>query len=119
MVHLEDQLSAITRVGRALADPTRCRIMLALLASPRYPADLADELGLTRANVSNHLACLRGCGLVSTTPEGRQVRYQLTSEALRHALGDLLGVVLAVEEGEGCAVTAPAPRRSAVAEASR
>lgn len=102
MVHLEDRLSAITRIGRALADPTRCRLMLALLEGPRFPAELADELGLGRTNVSNHLACLRGCGLVVATPQGRQVRYELTSEALRHALGDLLGVVLAVDEGDAC-----------------
>ena len=110
MIHLEDQLTAITRIGRALSDPTRCRILLALLQAPRYPADLADELGLTRANVSNHLACLRGCGIVTPTPEGRQVRYELSSPALTHALGDLMGVVLAVDEVDDCA-----PRRTGVA----
>lgn len=102
MIHHADRLDAITRVGRALADPTRCRILLALLDAPHYPADLAVELGLTRANVSNHLACLRGCDLVTATPQGRQVRYELSNPALTHALSDLLGVVLRVDEGEAC-----------------
>lgn len=91
------RLAALARVGRALADPTRCRILLALLDAPGYPADLAASLGLTRANTSNHLTCLRGCGLVVAEPEGRQVRYALADPALRHALTDLAGIVLALD----------------------
>lgn len=102
MVHHQDRLDAITRIGRAMADPTRCRILLALLDSPHYPALLADELGLTRANVSNHLACLRGCGLVTSNAQGRHVRYELAHPALAHALADLLGVVLRVDEVDRC-----------------
>ena len=90
---------ALARVGRALADATRRRLLLALLEGPAYPAHLADELGLTRQNVSNHLTCLRGCGLVVAIPEGRQVRYELADGRLAHALRDLLEVVLAVEPG--------------------
>ncbi|KWW98562.1 Regulatory protein ArsR [Carbonactinospora thermoautotrophica] len=90
---------AMDRVGRALADTTRRRLLLALLDGPSYPARLADHLGLTRANVSNHLACLRGCGLVVATPEGRQVRYELADPRLAHALRDLLDVVLTVTDG--------------------
>lgn len=94
-----DRHGALRRVGQALADPTRCHILLALLEGPAYPARLAERLGLTRANVSNHLACLRGCGLVMATPEGRQVRYDLADERLRHALEDLADLMLAIEPG--------------------
>ena len=87
----------MTRLGRALADPTRSRILLELLDGPAYPALLADRLGLTRQNVSNHLACLRGCGLVVAVPEGRRTRYELADTRIRHALDDLLGLVLAVD----------------------
>ncbi len=102
MLTLETRFAAMTRLGRALADPTRCRLLLALLDAPGYPARLAAELGLTRSNVSNHLACLRGCGLVVAVPEGRQMRYELADPNLRHALGDLLVMVLAVEQDEDC-----------------
>lgn len=91
------QGDALNRVGRALADPTRCRILVALLDGPIYPARLAETLGLTRSNVSNHLTCLRGCGLVTATQQGRQVRYELANRSLAHALTDLLDVVLAVD----------------------
>lgn len=88
---------ALDRVGTALADPTRRRILLALLEGPAYPADLADLLGAGRTTISNHLACLRGCGLVRTTREGRQVRYELASPRLAHALADLVDLELEIE----------------------
>lgn len=87
----------LARFGRALADPTRSRVLLALREAPAYPADLADLLGVSRQALSNHLACLRGCGLVTGAPEGRRVRYALADPALAAALGDLLRVVLTVD----------------------
>lgn len=87
----------LARFGHALSDPTRARLLLALREGPAYPADLAELLGVTRQNLSNHLACLRGCGLVVSVPEGRRSRYELADARLAHALGDLLGVVLAVD----------------------
>lgn len=94
---LESTDDALARVGRALADQTRRRILLTLTEGPSYPAVLAEGLGLSRQNVSNHLTCLRGCGLVVAVPEGRQVRYELADPRLAHALGDLLDVVLHVD----------------------
>lgn len=96
------RLDAMHRLGRALADPTRSRILLELLDGPAYPAGLADELGLTRPNVSNHLACLRGCGLVVASPEGRQVRYELADGALARGLRELLDLTVAVAACDHC-----------------
>src|SRR5690606_13886355 len=94
-------VDGLNRVGRALADPTRCRILVALLDGPSYPAKLAETLGLTRSNVSNHLTCLRGCGSVRATRQGRQVRYELAVPALARAISALLDVVLAVDPAHG------------------
>ncbi len=87
----------LSRFGHALSDPTRTRLLLALRESPGYPSQLAELLGVTRQNLSNHLTCLRGCGLVVAVPEGRRSRYELADPRLAHALDDLLGVVLAVD----------------------
>ncbi|CAM3357496.1 ArsR/SmtB family transcription factor [Stackebrandtia soli] len=94
----------LARFGHALSDPTRSRILLTLREAPGYPAELAELLGVTRQSLSNHLACLRGCGLVVAAPEGRRTRYELADARLSHALGDLLGVVLAVDPA-ACAAT--------------
>ena len=82
-------LDVLARVGHALADDTRRRILVELLAAPEHPAELADRLGLTRQNVSNHLGCLRDCGLVVGVPEGRRVRYELADPGLARALEEL------------------------------
>lgn len=87
----------LARFGHALSDPTRARVLLALREAPGYPAELADLIGVSRQALSNHLACLRGCGLVVAVPEGRRSRYELADPRLAHALGDLLGVVLTVD----------------------
>ena len=95
----------LARFGHALSDPTRSRLLLALREAPGYPAELAELLGVSRQSLSNHLTCLRGCGLVVAVPEGRRVRYGLADGRLGHALGDLLGVVLSVDPTV-CAVSA-------------
>jgi DNA-binding transcriptional ArsR family regulator len=87
----------LARFGHALSDPTRTRVLLALNEAPGYPADLADLVGVSRQALSNHLACLRGCGLVVAVPEGRRMRYELADPRLSHALTDLLNVVLAID----------------------
>lgn len=85
-----------------MADPTRSRVLMSLLEGPGYPAQLARDLDLTRSNVSNHLSCLRGCGIVVATPEGRQTRYEIADPHLTRALTALVDVVLAVDDGEAC-----------------
>ena len=101
----------LARFGHALSDATRARILLALREAPGYPSDLADLIGVSRQSLSNHLSCLRGCGLVVGVPQGRRVRYALADPHLAHALADLLAVVLPE------ASCAPAPVAPPVAAA--
>jgi DNA-binding transcriptional ArsR family regulator len=88
---------ALSRFGCALSDPTRAEILLILRDGPSYPSDLADKIGVSRQILSNHLACLRGCGLVVAVPEGRRSRYELADDRIAHALDDLVGLVLSVD----------------------
>jgi len=94
---LSTSTDALARFGHALSDPTRTRVLLTLRNGPAYPADLAELVGVSRQAMSNHLACLRGCGLVVATPDGRRTRYELTDQRLAHALTDLLDLVLVVD----------------------
>ncbi len=88
--------SVLARFGYALSDPTRSRVLLALRDAPSYPSDLAELAGVSRQSLSNHLSCLRGCGLVVAVPEGRRVRYELADRKLGEALTALLDVVAVV-----------------------
>ncbi|TFD77624.1 ArsR family transcriptional regulator [Cryobacterium sp. Sr8] len=102
MLTIASRLDVMNRLGRAMADPTRARILLTLLEQPGYPAQLARDLDLTRSNVSNHLSCLRGCGILAAVPEGRQTRYEIADRHLARALTSLFDVVLAVDDGVEC-----------------
>ncbi|MBE0975255.1 winged helix-turn-helix transcriptional regulator, partial [Escherichia coli] len=53
MLTIASRVDVMNRLGRAMADPTRSRILMTLLERPAYPAELARDLGLTRSNVSN------------------------------------------------------------------
>ena len=92
-------LDTLARTGTALADGTRRRILVRLLDGPAYPADLANLLGTSRASISNHLACLRGCGLVTGHRQGRNISYQIAHPRLTEALRLLASVPLATESG--------------------
>ncbi len=102
MLTIASRMDVMNRLGRAMADPTRSRILLSLLDAPGHPAQLARDLELTRTNVSNHLSCLRGCGIVVAEPEGRQTRYEIADPHLAAALTALVDVTLAVDENAPC-----------------
>ncbi|MBS1897212.1 MULTISPECIES: Cd(II)/Pb(II)-sensing metalloregulatory transcriptional regulator CmtR [unclassified Microbacterium] len=102
MLTIATRVDVMNRLGRALADPTRSRILLSLLEAPGYPAQLARDLDLTRTNVSNHLSCLRGCGIVVAEPEGRRTRYEIADPHLAAALTALVETTLAVDEDVPC-----------------
>ncbi|MGA1837199.1 metalloregulator ArsR/SmtB family transcription factor [Herbiconiux sp. 11R-BC] len=102
MLTLSTRLDVMNRLGRAMADPTRSRILMLLLDRPAYPAEIAEDLELTRQNVSNHLTCLRDCGIVVAEAQGRQHRYEIADAHLKKALDDLVGVVLAVDVSAPC-----------------
>ena len=71
----------LDRIGFALADPIRRDILVRLGSGSECPSDLAEAIGTSRSNVSNHLACLRGCGLITAERAGRHLHYQLCQRA--------------------------------------
>jgi len=75
---------------KALADPTRLRILRYLAQAPETPSGLARRLRLRAPTVVHHLQALRLAGLVqiTITREGER-RYALRPEALSHVLDDL------------------------------
>jgi DNA-binding transcriptional ArsR family regulator len=77
------------RIETELAHETRRRVLACLLETPGYPLELADHLGLAEADVSNHLAYLRGRGLVAAVPEDRGARYELADPRLAPVIAQL------------------------------
>ena len=78
---------------QGLADPTRVRILELLAERPRSVSELQHELGLAQGRVSSHLSCLRWCGFVLATVEGRRNRYQVVDPRIRAILADAESIV--------------------------
>jgi ArsR family transcriptional regulator len=74
-------------VLRTLAHPRRLDILHRLADGPREVGRLADELGLSQPNVSQHLAVLRAAGVVEAERDGREVRYRLADPDVMVACG--------------------------------
>jgi DNA-binding transcriptional ArsR family regulator len=70
----------LAKYFRVLGDRTRLRILALLAERERSVGELAGLLGEPQPKVSNHLACLRWCGFVSTRREHRTIHYRLSDE---------------------------------------
>lgn len=91
-----DQLSrseVLATFFQGLADPTRVRILELLAQRPRTVSELQTDLGLAQGRVSSHLACLRWCGYVLATVDGRFNRYQLVDPRVREILAAAESIV--------------------------
>jgi DNA-binding transcriptional ArsR family regulator len=66
------------KLFRGLGDPARLAILQALAAGPCTVGELVAATGRSQSNVSNHLGCLRDCGLVVSAQQGRYVLYQVS-----------------------------------------
>ncbi len=70
----------LTRVAarfRALGDPSRLRILQALMEGERSVQELERATGLGQPNVSRHLGLLRREGLVGRRAEGNRALYRI------------------------------------------
>lgn len=73
------ELSAAVSLFHSLADPNRLQILRRLSQGEARVRDLTDALGLAQSTVSEHVACLRDCGLIAGRSEGRQNFYSVTT----------------------------------------
>jgi DNA-binding transcriptional ArsR family regulator len=76
------------KLFRGFGDPSRLEILDALRNGPLTVSDIVEATNLSQSNVSNHLGCLRDCGLVIAEQEGRYVTYHLSDDRV----GDLLAL---------------------------
>lgn len=71
------------KLFRGFADPTRLAILEALLDGEQSVGEIALETETSVANVSAHLACLTGCGLVQSEKRGKYVYYWVQERRVR------------------------------------
>jgi len=102
----DDHALLVVEVFRMLADPTRVRLLWALVDCERSVSDLAERVGKPSPSVSQHLAKLRMARLVRTRRDGTQVFYRLENDHVRQLVTD------AVYNAEHAAGGIPAHHRA-------
>lgn len=90
---IDPALALKAKLFRGLADPSRLALLEALRAGSRTVSELVAVTGLSQPNASGHLACLRDCGLVMSTQEGRFVRYALATPRVDQVLREAEAVL--------------------------
>ena len=73
----------LVKFFRGLADATGLRIVEALLEKERNVSELIKIVRVPQANISNHLACLKWCGYITSRKEGTSIYYQITDERVK------------------------------------
>jgi rhodanese-related sulfurtransferase/DNA-binding transcriptional ArsR family regulator len=89
--------AALAEVAKALGHENRIELIEQLAQGPRSVEALAERVGLSVANTSQHLQQLRRAGLVSTERDGKRVIYRLADESEAEILG-LLAALRQVAE---------------------
>lgn len=79
-------LSTVVTLFKGLADPTRLRMVAAMVERPRCGQDLAAAIGIAPATVSHHLKVLEKAGLLIETRQPPYVFYQVDLDAVQRAM---------------------------------
>jgi len=78
----DELLNRIAEVLKAMADPTRLKILHSLHHGERCVSDILEVVGGSQANVSKHLSVLKRAGLVDCRREGLNVFYRIMDEGV-------------------------------------
>jgi DNA-binding transcriptional ArsR family regulator len=77
----------VDSIFKALADPTRRRVIERLVAGPASTSELAEPFEMALPSFTQHLAVLERAGLVTSTKQGRTRTYRLSPTGLDAAEG--------------------------------
>ena len=73
-------------VFKALADPTRRKVLQLLRERPMSAGELAEQFEVSKPTMSAHFAVLKEAGLVETSKSGRTITYHIRLSVLEDAM---------------------------------
>lgn len=97
-------------VFKALADPTRRKVLELLRRRPMTAGELSDQFPVSRPTMSAHFNVLKEAGLIDAHKVGTTITYRLQLSVLEEALlgfGQMFGIGAAAPEPEAADVDAP------------
>jgi len=82
MIASDELLNRIAEVLKAMADPTRLKILHCIQTNELCVSDILEVVGGSQANVSKHLSVLKRAGLVDCRRSGLNVYYRIADEGV-------------------------------------
>ncbi|WP_433956686.1 ArsR/SmtB family transcription factor [Cytobacillus horneckiae] len=71
---------------RGFGDKTRIQILECIKHQEKTVKQIVEEINGSQSNISQHLACLRGCGIIAGRQEGKYIFYSLRNEKIKDLL---------------------------------
>lgn len=106
-------LQRVAEQFRALAEPSRLRLMSLLFDGESTVGDLVDRSGLSLANASKHLGLLHRAGWVERRKDGQNVVYSLADERAQQLCEIMCSRVRRLAATAAALTDAPPQRRAA------
>ncbi len=95
----QDYLEIKAKFIRGFSDKTRLQILECIKDKEKTVSQIVEEIQGNQSNISQHLACLKGCGIIVGRQEGKYVYYGLTSEKVKEMLIMFDSVLSLVHDG--------------------
>lgn len=95
MARFETSAAKAARLLRSLANERRLMILCQLSGGERSVGELLPLIGLSQSALSQHLAVLRGDGLVATRREGQSIHYSIADPAAAQVMVTLAAIFCA------------------------
>ena len=95
MTKSNDGFAVQAKLFHGLSDISRLSILQSLRNGAASVSQIVQVTGLSQSNASNHLSCLRNCGLVRSEQRGRNIFYMFANDKI----GELLTLVESITKG--------------------
>ncbi|MGG6447684.1 ArsR/SmtB family transcription factor [Pseudobacillus badius] len=91
-----------TKFLRGFADKTRLQILDCIKETEKNVSQIVKEINGNQSNISQHLSCLKGCGIITSRQDGRNVYYSIRNEEMSQLLSMFDTVLNQVEQDVAC-----------------
>ncbi|MEK4554389.1 ArsR/SmtB family transcription factor [Jeotgalicoccus sp. FSL K6-3177] len=81
---------------------TRIEILYYLIEKERSVSQILTAVDTSQSSVSQHIACLKGCGLISGRQEGKYIYYQLRNDKIKELLLNIDDVIKYLPSNANC-----------------
>lgn len=99
---LQTDLEVKVKFLRAFGDKTRVQILDFIKDEEKTVSQIVESMDGNQSNISQHLACLRGCGIIVGRQEGKYVYYRLRNPEIKELLNSFDNVLSLIENDVAC-----------------